>query len=301
MSYILTADWHLRSTRPRCRLDDDWLATQKNALDQVAVAARKYEADVIVVGDIFHSTNETTNEVIGLVQSFAATLECDHLSLYLLAGNHDLPQHNLDNIHKSAFNLLLNSKNIFHIEDLIINDGKFGMRVSAANFGAPDNEEAEIVFKHILCFPQSEKAPPNAKIVRPTELFADLKKARYIFTGDYHRSFMNYKGKRKVFNPGCLLRQAADLIDYEPSVMLIEANDGELTHKLIPIVDSATLVTDEYIAEEEARDNRIASFIEKIKSKGELTFDFVENVKTRIVENKIDKGVKAMILELLEE
>ena len=35
MKLIVTADWHLRATRPRCRTDENWIETQRNALVQI--------------------------------------------------------------------------------------------------------------------------------------------------------------------------------------------------------------------------------------------------------------------------
>jgi DNA repair exonuclease SbcCD nuclease subunit len=295
--YIITADWHLRSQRPRCRLDDDWLETQRTALTHIATYAGQNKADVIVIGDIFHSTNETTNEIIGLVQEMALQLDEISCKLYILAGNHDLPQHNLDNIHRSAFNILINSKNVFHLSKLKLNDGKY--KVSAENFGALDND-VDIIFKHVLCFPDNAKLPPGDKIVRPSELFAEFKNAKYIFTGDYHSAFVYEKGKKKLLNPGCLLRQAADMIDYEPSIYLIEFADGELEYEKHKIPDNEKLVTDEYLEKEELRNSRIEAFIERIKENEQVTFDFIENVHNLMKSNDIEKETKTIILELME-
>ena len=301
--FILTADWHLRSQRPRCRLDDNWLETQWNALGQIINYADEYEADVIVIGDIFHSTNETTNEVIGLVQEVALHLERFGKSLYILAGNHDLPQHNLENINRSAFQILLNSKNINHLDQLDIghSDECNKMEISSSNFGANDKLDAEIVFKHILCFPENEKILPNDKIVKPSELFAQFENAKYIFTGDYHKQFAYSKGKtKKLLNPGCLLRQAADMIDYEPAVFYIEFINGELTYCTLPIPDDEKMVTDEYLEKEEMRNNRIEAFIERIRENEQVTFDFIENVHNLMKNNKIEPEIKNTILELME-
>ena len=46
MRAIITADWHIRATRPRCRIDDDWILTQKRALNQVFEIADKMNCNV---------------------------------------------------------------------------------------------------------------------------------------------------------------------------------------------------------------------------------------------------------------
>ena len=300
MRYIITADWHLRSQKPRCRLDDNWMETQKNALRQIACHAKEHEADVIVIGDIFHSTNETTNEIIGLVQEFAKELGENELSLYILAGNHDLPQHNIENIHRAAFSILLNSRNIFHVSQ--IPDAK-EKEVYAPDFGLEEHDrltDAEIVFRHILCFPENEKLPPGAKAVKPSELFLQSPNAQCIFTGDYHRQFVYQKNKKILLNPGCLLRQAADMLDYKPAVFLIYFSDDTLTYASLPIIDNEKLVTDEYLETEKLRNYRIEAFIERIKENESVTFDFIENVHTALKDNTIDVETKNTILELME-
>ena len=300
MKYIITADWHLRSQRPRCRLDADWMETQRKALSQIIKYSGEYKADVIVIGDIFHSTNETTNEVIAMVQDFAAGLYGLSQRLFILAGNHDLPQHNLDNIHRSAFNILLNSVNIFHVKEISQN---FDVEVSAPNFGAGDID-SPLMFKHTLCFPENYKVFPGAEKAgaRPSELFGQFKNAKTILTGDYHRAFDYNKGKKWLLNPGCLIRQAADMIDYEPSVFFLELTDDGVYdhHEVLSIPDSDSLVTDEYLETEKERNGRIEAFIERIKDNEQVSFDFVENVHTMMKNNKIDAETKNIILELME-
>jgi len=307
--YIITADWHLRSQRPRCRLDEDWIETQRTALTWIATYAGQYEADVIVIGDIFHSTNETTNEVIGLVQELALILEENDLKLFVLAGNHDLPQHNLDNIHRSAFQILLNSKNIYHVNQLPVFENElantnFFNSISAVNFGADDEKFAKVIFKHILCFPENAKLPPSDKIVKPSELFETFNNAKYIFTGDYHKQFIYESKKKKIqmlLNPGCLIRQAADTIDYEPSVFLVDFGHEDLNIQSCPIPDDEKMVTDEYIENEVMRNSRIEAFIERIKENEQVTFDFIDNVHNMMKNNKIENNVKDIILELMEQ
>ena len=58
MKLIITADWHIRATRPRCRIDNDWLETQRKALRQVLEISDKKGAPIMVVGDLFHSNSE---------------------------------------------------------------------------------------------------------------------------------------------------------------------------------------------------------------------------------------------------
>ena len=115
MRGIITADWHLRATRPRCRKDSDWMGSQRKVLRQIVDFSWDNDLDVFVVGDIFHSNSDASFECIWMVQRMAELLEKEDRSLYLLAGNHDLPFHNIDNLDRSAVGILLKSNNIYHI------------------------------------------------------------------------------------------------------------------------------------------------------------------------------------------
>jgi DNA repair exonuclease SbcCD nuclease subunit len=299
MNLIITADLHLRSSLPRCRLDPDWIATQKNILDQIYQYSITYDASVVVVGDIFHSVNETTNEIIGIIQKFAIKLGDSNNRLYILAGNHDLPAHNLDNMKKSAFNVLLNSQNIKHLSELEIYDYK----ISASDFGDNDTNDADIAFKHILTFPNRNAVPPGAVgAVTARDLFDMFPEAFVIFTGDYHRDFI-YKHKNSVaINPGCVIRQAADLIDYAPSVVLVEFKPKNRICKArsLMLKDNSSFITDDYIVKAEERSERIGAFVERIKTNESVSFDFVENVHNKLKNSEITNSVRETIIELLE-
>ena len=239
MRGIITADWHLRATRPRCRIDDDWIGTQRNALNQIAELAGKYNCNVYCVGDVFHSNSDTSFECIQLVQDFSNKLCSFGRTLGILAGNHDLPYHSSGNLSRSAIGVLLQSYNVGYILDSI-NDTEQAL-VSASNFDEDDDMSAIYVFKHILVFPDLKSIPPNLDAVTAKELLAGFPNAQWIFTGDYHHQFHYEKRGRHVVNPGCLLRQASDMKDYQPGVYFVDTD--RMICEFIPIIDREGLMT----------------------------------------------------------
>jgi len=289
MKAIITADWHLRATRPRCRIDNDWIETQAKALRQLAKISDEKDAPIFVVGDLFHSNSDTSFECVNMVQKLADASG----ELYVLAGNHDLPYHSSENIEKSAIGVLLNSQNIFSIKEHFCRHN-----VSASNFDEEDNKVAEIVFKHVLCFPDVKSLPPNVDALTAKDLLSEFKNAQWIFTGDYHHNFHYEKNGRHVINPGCLLRQASDFKDYECGVYYVDT-ENEIV-EFIPIIDNEELIDDSYIIKENEREKRIDDFVDKLKNTQCVSFDFVDNVEKAIDENKFDSDLKEVIGELLE-
>jgi predicted phosphodiesterase len=291
MKLIITADWHLRATAPRCRIDEDWIKTQKDTLKQIADYAIKYKAKVCVVGDIFHTNTDTSFEVINMVQEIANYLKSYDLDgLYILAGNHDLPYHNSENINKSAIGLLLNSDNIFKLNQLVSKT-----LISAPNFDEKV-ENREIIFRHILVMPD-EKRNPLIDCKSPQDLLDETSNAKWIFTGDYHHNFIYKNNNKYVINPGCIIRQVSDMKDYQCGIYLIDTNNEEI--KFLLLQDRNDIIDDSYIIKDKDREERIEKFANKLADTNIVSLDFVENIKNSILENKLSDELKDVIFELL--
>lgn len=293
MNFIVTADWHLRASRPRCRVDDDWYETQRKMVDQVRKIAFEKKCNVMIVGDIFNSNTDTSFQCIQIVQDFAKKLEEKSLSCYILAGNHDLLYHSSENIEKSAIGILFNSENIFSIQEL----DPEGEEISAPNFdGKVENKK--YIFRHILCFPDLKSLPPNVDAITAKELLSETPKAEFVFTGDYHHNFHYEKNGKHVVNPGCLIRQASDMKDYQCGVYYIDTDKNIVD--FIPIIDQEQFIDDSYILKQEEREQRIEDFVDKLKSTKNISLDFVDNVQKAVKSNKFESEMKDLIFELLE-
>ena len=287
---IITADWHIRATRPRCRIDSDWIETQRKALRQLLNIADEKKAPIMIVGDIFHSNSDTNFECINMVQKLADVTG----GIYILAGNHDLPYHSSENIDKSAIGVLLKSENIFKIEDYF---NRFSANFSASNFDEEDDENAEIIFKHTLTIPSKDK-PDYIDCETPESLLEKYPTAKWIFTGDYHKNFHYEKEGRHVINSGCLLRQASDFKDYQCGVYFVDTDENIV--EFIPIIDKEDLIDDSYIMQENERNERIESFVDKLKNTENVSLDFIENAQKEMKRNHFESELTDVVNELLE-
>lgn len=284
MRMIITADWHIRNTRPRCRIDEDWIKSQQKALNQIAEICENKNAPLMVVGDIFNSNSDTSFECINMVQKLA-----DYIGgIYLIAGNHDLPYHSSENIYKSAIGVLFQSENVFKIED-------YSDDFSAPNFDEERNS-MPYMFIHTLTIPSKDK-PDFIECETPESLLKKYPTAKWIFTGDYHKNFVYEKDGRYVINPGCLIRQVSDMKDYQCGVYFVDT-DKEVI-EFIPIIDDEKLVNDEYIIRQDEREERIENFVNKLKDVESVSLDFIDNVEKALLVNKIDEKLKHCIKELI--
>ena len=287
MRFVLTADWHIRATKPRCRIDEDWVQTQRLALNQIADIANSNDCPVYVVGDLFHSHGDTSFEVVQLIQEFANSL--NH-GMFILAGNHDLPHHNSSNLHKSAIGILLHCEKINFIQN--------NEYVSAGNFDQ-ETENKEIIFKHILCFPDLKSMPPNVNAVTAEDLLGEYDNAKWIFTGDYHHNFVYENKGRYVVNSGCLIRQVSDMKDYQCGVYVIDTDLNKID--FVPIVDDYDLVDDSHILRQNEKDERIENMVDKLMDIEAVSLDFIQNIENVLLKTDVSDEIRKCVKELIYE
>lgn len=292
VKFVCTSDWHIRSNLPRCRKDENWYKTQENALEQIRTFANEKRCPIFVVGDIFHSNSETNFYCIQMIQKMARrTRE----GLYLLCGNHDLIFHSSENLDRSAIGVLLRSNKIKKIKDYFIEN-------DIEDFSAEDfdkeTEDAEIIFKHVLCFPDMKSLPPNVDAYTAKDLLEEYPSAKWIFLGDMHKNFHYEKNGRHVVNPGCLLRQAVDFKNYKPGFYYVDTDTNTVEFNLI--IDSEEFIDDSYILREKEKEERIEAFANKVGEVENVSLDYSENVKNAMLSSDLSKELKETIEELME-
>lgn len=277
--FILTADWHLRADKPRCRLDKDWITTQRSQILEVSAYANQYNCPIIIVGDIFNKA-VVPEEITNMFLRFCSTV---NKGVYVLAGNHDLPYHSIDNLENSSVGILLivaEKMNSKYLKTLDAFDG-----ISWNHFGGEIKKKGNgsIIALHQLVFESMKDIPPSVNAVTAQDLLDTYPDADFILTGDMHQSFHYTSNGKHVINPGHLNRQSADQTN--PPIVYLVNTDKSLV-KALPITDDEELVTDEYLKKESDREDRIEAFIEKIQGTEDVTLSFLDNIEQAIQKNK---------------
>lgn len=288
MRMVISADLHLREDRPRCRIDDDWVETQKKALNQLVDICINNKCNLFLVGDIFHRHSEF--RMVIYIQEIAKKLKSFNLSIYYLCGNHDSLYHSSSNIHKSAIGLLKNSENCFLIKD-------YSDEFSAPNFDEERNS-MPYMFIHTLTIPEYDK-PDFVNCETPESLLKKFPDAKWIFTGDYHKNFVYEKNGRYVINPGCLIRQVSDMKDYQCGVYVIDTDLNKID--FVPIVDDYDLVDDSHILRQNEKDERIENMVDKLMDIDAVSLDFIQNIENVLLKNDIPDEIRKCVKELIYE
>lgn len=295
MKWIITADWHVRGDRPRCRTDVDWIAFQRSCIREVFDLALSQGAEVRVVGDIFHTPRIATEALCVLVEEFTRFHRAGGTAR-ILAGNHCLPYHSYDLVSQCSFGVLRGL-----VPELESSD-----RVDAAPFGRDNPTGAEFAFTHRLVFPDKGSIPPGCEAMVAREVL-DQFPSRFVFTGDYHHAFLaeaqdDWKGHRRfLLNPGCLNRQTVDMADYHPRVAIFDTDaPSELAVQWVDLRTDLdpTFVTREHIEMAEERDARIEAFVQRIASSKGITLSFMDNLEARLL--ACAQGVQSITHEVIQ-
>ena len=287
MKAIISADWHLRSDRPRYRLDEDWMTTQIVQMKHIARIVDDTDTILCIVGDLFDRAIVSER----IKTAFLKFVNLLPESVYIIAGNHCLPYHSWSNEENSSFGVIWASGKVKHLNEL----GK------SAHFGEElSGKDNDILFIHRLVFETAKDLPPNVNASTAEQLLEEFPDAKWIFTGDNHHHFHYEKDGRHVINPGCINRQSADMISYQPIVYHVDT-DANFVEE-IALIDDVKMITDEYLRTEEARETRISAFVESVRSSENVSLDFLGNLNMAIKENPdIEKSVIRTITEIVEE
>lgn len=285
MKILITADWHIRGERPICRLDDDWIESQRKTISAIREVYEKTGCEQMwILGDLFDAPKCATAAVNMLIEELQKFLG----SVRVLCGNHDLKDHNYGNLEECSIGTI---KHLFADVPIEIQDS-FGCltKVSAKPFGLDEERtDANIVCTHQLTFPNAEARPIEDCGVLAQDLLDKWGSADLIFTGDYHHAFVYefkdvVKGRnRYVVNPGCINIQKADELDYIPGVYVWDTScsedDAFQRWNLDPQVENCTR---DHIEAREAKETMLSEVVETIKGGAEITLDFDSNLEQQV-------------------
>ncbi len=288
---IITADWHLmeKERNPPCRLDSHWEA-QWNKVLQINQLMNRYDCDCILAGDLFEHW-KTSPRLLNRCLKDLPGGEAAYYQLRSVIGNHDMPQHNIDNMERSGFRTLSEAKKIF-----VLNgnhwgcDNKKTITDTLLTFN-PDISR-KIVVAHMMVW--KGKLPwPGCEDPEAEEVFDIFPEADLIITGHNHRTFTAKRGKRLLINPGSLTRHKADQIDHKPCVFLWNAETNDYRIHYLKV--KKDVISREHIDVKKTKEKRLEAFITKLQDGWDVSLSFKDNMEIAFQKNKTPDKIKQII------
>lgn len=216
--FICCGDLHIRANAPINR-KDNYFETVIGKFTQIIDLARMHGADIICAGDFFDHIkvgHTVVNTIISIIQEFKGIM-------YLVAGQHDLPNHKMDGIKQSPIKTLLFQPNVILLDHQEVRSSN--TRLFGCSWGEEIPEIKRNNFKKILVIHKSitpEEPPFFLKEAISAEDMLKSTKFNAVISGDYHVPFVKRTNEKILINCGPMMRQKINEADLKPSVFLFD-------------------------------------------------------------------------------
>lgn len=291
---ILCADIHLSSTPPIWRSNEpDWYAAMKRPLDELKMLQKKYGCPIFCAGDMFDKWNSSAELINWTIDNLP--------EMYAIPGQHDLPNHNLKEIKKSAYWTLVKAGKIIDIgkrewldfDTFMLIGFPFGIKQEQNQTGAPKNT-LMIAIAHQYVWTKG-CSHPNAL---PQDMINPKNVSGYdvVIFGDNHKEFGIKVGKTVVFNCGSLIRRRSDEEYYTPQVGVLYSDGTIAPHFLDTSKDKHLKLQEGAINNSEID---LSGFIRVLEQLGDCGLDFKEAIKAYLQDKHISNQTKTIIYKAM--
>lgn len=317
---VVVGDLHLTHLTPVARAEKDWYEVQAKYLKQVREALyQNPHAVAVYVGDIFDKGWDPKKCPPELI-NFAL----DHLPRgFAIPGQHDLPHHRYEDIHKSAYQILCTAKILHNLPPgkAVQSYSGSGLFLYGFPWGFPpqsvspakkaETKGLHVAVCHKYIWSSSYTGYPGAKEeAKVTALAADLADYQIAVFGDNHIPFTETvvterfaPGDRmtRVVNCGTFMRRKADEAKIVPRLTFIHAN-GLLSYQLMEGEDEFSDDKDVKVSEAIANfGDSTREFMASLAKLGQSSLDFIDAVRRHMDNSNVPDEVRSIITEAMEE
>lgn len=298
---VVISDLHLSLLRPACRADKDWMEVQASYLDQVNVI--RYELNpikrlpILCAGDIFDRWNAPPELINFALKHLPDGMIC-------VPGQHDLPNHRYDDVHRSGYGVLKQTgkiEDVHQMELIVEHNGKCSFSIHGFGWGQPVQPRKEtahllqVALIHQYCWTSDLCYPGAPQEANASAFKKQLKGYDVAVFGDNHQSFTTKCGDCNVLNTGGFIRRKSDEIDRVPCIGIIY-DDGTVKRKKL---DTSIDVFQDVQKDRPEVPLDLKEFIEGLEGLGEHGLNFVEAVERHLKGDDIDLETKDIILKAL--
>lgn len=211
-----------------------------NYLGEVHDFCHKHSIPLVIAGDIFDKANSRAELVNFAMRRFPKTT-------FTVPGNHDLPNHNYEDRHKSSYWTLVEAG---VIEDLppqttiaigpkfTVQGFPWGCDLQSTEPSSGEAVQLAVVHKYVWTDTYSgyDGADYKDRVVNVVARNKSLEGFDAVVFGDNHKSFSGRFGDLSFLNPGSFLRRRSDEVDHKPRIGLLWS-DGSITEQFLDTKD----------------------------------------------------------------
>lgn len=294
---LFMSDPHLSLTPPIWRsAEPDWLAAQARPFEELDGLEQRYACPVFCAGDIFDKWS-----VYPEIINFAL----EHLPvIYGIPGQHDLPNHNEDEIQKSAYWTLVQAGKVIPLHPDFLHSYQFGSNWYANGFafGSKINPgKSSRDLRHIAIIHQYNCTKHTSYPGAPIESFVSKSRKEFegyeiVVCGDNHQTFECRIGKTLFWNSGCFIQRHSNEADYKPRIGMLTEDGKIISHYLDTSKDKHLSIED---SEKEVSKMDITDLMEELNKLTDSKHNFTQAVERYLQQHGSTKEVKQIIAEAI--
>ncbi len=297
---VCCSDIHLSLKPPIARSKEkSWLGCLAYGLLQINELCQKHKAPLIIAGDIFDRWNMPAELINWAIDQFPQPT-------YAVPGNHDLPMHQEDLIHRSAYSTLVQAGSIRQLSY----KGPRAIGTHADIFVYATPFDGEVPKKldcnglHICVIHQYLWVPgcayngatQDSRLSKWARKFRDFD---VVIVGDNHAAFdRTLKSGTHVINCGTVFRRKSTEALYKPRVGLIYSNGDVAEHRLDCSQDKLWLVRG--LEHKEAEEEDMGDVMDALSGLEKTSANFRDAVLEAVRIKGYKKIVKQLLLEAME-
>lgn len=298
---ILASDIHLQAKAPVARsTEPDWFEAMARPLREIEDLKDRYKCPVLYAGDIFDRWNAAPEVINFALQNLPQG--------YAIPGQHDLPNHNYDDIKRSAYWTLVESGKIEDIppsaHPTLIRDGLYAYGFPWGFKPVPKQRETDgLCVALVHQFIWTTKATGYTGATQESRIGASMASlAGYdaVAFGDNHKGFITRPTASgpAVCNCGGMMRRKTDERDAQPGVGLLWSDGTVTRHYFDTTADRFIQLTAETEAVEKLLD--MTDFVIGLRElSGDDALDFETALRQFLDTNKTAKRVRDIILDTI--
>lgn len=298
---IFLSDIHLTLNPPAFRsTESDWkvaMGRQFKELENLACNLGVDEA--VIAGDIFDKYNQQPELINWAIDNFPETLR-----IYAIPGQHDLPNHVNEDIHKSAYWTLVEAGAIMHMSSVtvlecgvVIHPFEWGRDIIPFTWDGNGCMHVAVVHRYIW-----KDAATSFAGAEQDHYVSAYEKALTGYDaavfGDNHKGFQITIGNCRVFNCGTFFIRKSDEREYKPRIGILY-DDGTIVPHYLDISKDVYLadVGREKIEIESTEEAK--KFIEELRLLGSDSLDFRDALRRKMDSLKTTDDVRKLVLQAI--
>lgn len=301
---MIVGDVHLSHSKPFYRSpESDWYAAQDYYLGCLREVCEMYECPLIVCGDLFDRWSVVPELITFAIKALPK-------SVWSIPGQHDLPNHDWNQVHRSAYGVLMESDRIADISgntrigfrgtSIKVSGYEWGNRVRPMEY---DPEDGDINIA--ICHQYIHNGGKTRHAEASTEDTVDFQRRNTkgfdaVFFGDNHVPFES----GRHFNCGSLMTRHASDRHYEHGFFVIHSDKLQSVQRVIIPEDHIECVdVDDVMDLVETGSNmgldiaQVGAALSALWSDG---LDFVSAVRSFCRDNEVADDVAKRVMEAID-